>query len=348
MKIIKKGIFHKAPKEMLSEMKALTDNEPEEPPIKKLGFVASHQKGKSSLKMMVHKAVARYEEPRSPHVLHASDLMKDGVEFCPREHALLRLGVSKKKKQFVGTALAITYQHGRDLEHHIRNQWLREHVVGYWRCGVCSNRSNFGKAPKTKCGKCGWGSQWTYEEVRFESSVSGISCGIDVLVNTGELKFRIGELKTLDKDAFKKLVAPLAEHRFRTSLYMKLVEESTLPFSPQINTSEAALLYTAKSFGVKDESMKQEGIPDSAFSPFKEFVIKRDDAIVESAVNKAIALKTWQDTPEMGLPCGVCANGMTKRAQQCSAASACWSGKYPQAITWMEGGTLRHPGKILA
>lgn len=351
MKIVTKGIFNKAqPAKPASTggLKVVPLGVFKAPEAPKSGLkILSGLKDDVSLKLMIHKALAGWEKARDPKVLHASDLMRPEGEFCPREHAFLMMGTAKKKDQFLGTAMKITYEHGRDIENHLRNTWLRQHIVGNWRCGVCGHLSDFGKAPKVKCPKCGWGHQWKYEEVRFESPTSGISCGIDALVEVGKPKFRITEVKTMAIDQFKKLEAPLPEHRFRTSLYMKLVEESTMPHSAKINTKEAHLLYVAKSFGVKDEDMKAAGIADAQFSPFKEFIIPRNDDIVTTQVNKAIALKAWRDTPEVGLPCGVCLNGLTKRAQKCAAVGACWSGSYTAVITWMEDGKPRHPGKKL-
>lgn len=300
-----------------------------------------------SIKLMVHKALAGYEPPRSPHVLHASDLMRPEGEFCPREKAFLMMGVAKKRDEFVGTAMQITYQHGRDLENHLRNTWLRDHAVGIWKCGVCKTKTGFGKAPKISCPKCGYSHQWNYEEVRFESPVSGISCGIDLLIDVGEPKLRIVEIKTMTLDMFKSLKQPLAEHKFRTSLYGVVIEESKLPYAHRINTKEPHIIYVAKSFGIKDEDMKAAGIADSAFSPMKEFVLERDDGIVATQVNKAIALKAWRDDPKVGLPCAICVNGLTKRAQKCAAVTACWSGAYPNMVTWLEDGQPRHPGKKL-
>lgn len=304
-------------------------------------------KKKHSIKLMIHSRMAGYEEPRSHNPLHASDLMKD-LEFCPREHAFLDMDLAKKKGSYIGTSLQITFQHGRDMENRLRNEWLRDVAVGYWKCGVCSHKhSTFGNAPKIKCPTCGWGHQWNYDEVRFASPHSGIEGGLDLLVDVGEPKLRILEVKSMDKDMFKDLKAPLAEHRFRTSLYLRLAEESHLSISDRVNISEAHIIYVSKSFGFKDESMKEAGISDAPFSPFKEFVIPRDDTLVTTSVNKSVVLKAWRDKPEIGLPCQICHNGLTKRAQQCTANFPCWNGKHPAVITWIENGTSRHPGKVV-
>lgn len=297
-----------------------------------------------SVKEMIHYRLAGWEEPRSHHTLHASDLMKD-LEFCPREFAFLDNGLAKKKHQFIGTSLRLTFDHGKEVEYNIRNSYLRDVVSGWWKCNVCGHRHpTFGKEPKVKCQKCGWGN-WVYDEVRFVSPISGISGSLDILLDVKQAKLRIVEVKTMDKDEFKSLKAPLAEHKFRTSLYLRLAEESDHSISERVNISEAHILYVSKSYGFKDESLKAAGIADASFSPFKEFTVKRDDSLTDTAVEKAKALKAVRDNPSLGMPCGVCINGLTKRAQKCSAVSSCFSGASPSNITWLENGKPKHPGK---
>lgn len=299
-----------------------------------------------SIKDMIHTRLAGWEKPRSHKVLHASDLMKD-LEFCPREHAFLSMGLAKKRDSFIGTALRVTFDHGRDMENRVRNDWLRDVMVGDWECVVCGAiHPQFGKVPKVKC-SCGY-TKWTYVEPRFTSTHSAISGGIDGLVDVGGTKSWILEIKSMDKDMFKDLKAPLAEHRFRTSLYMKLAAESDLPHSDRVNIHEASILYVSKSFGFKDETMKAKGISDSPFSPFKEYIVQRDDNLVATPVNKAYAYTYWRlHSDELGLPCGVCANGLQARAQKCTAVSQCFSGSFPHRYTWRENGEQRHSGKEL-
>lgn len=308
---------------------------------------------KPSVKMMLHKRLAKWEKARDHSHIHASDLMKE-LEFCPREWALLDLTKTKPKDQFIGTALAITFAHGKDLEYRVRNEWLRDVIVGYWRCGVCSylhqtsaGNPVFGKAPKIKCPKCGWGHQWKYEEVRFTDLDSGISGGIDAIVDVGAPKHLLVEIKTLDKDQHKELKAPLAEHRFRTSLYLDLAVNSLLPEADKVNTKHAHILYVSKSFGFKDAAIADSDLKDSAFSPFKEFTVPRDTSLSATPIAKATALTQFRNNKSLGTPCGVCVNSLTKRAQKCSSVAACFSGKFPSTITWLENGKPRHPGKLL-
>lgn len=315
-----------------------------------------------SVKHMIHRRLAAWEPARDHKNLHSSELMKD-LEFCPREYALLDLTNGKKVGQYVGTAMRITFDHGKDMERRMRNDWLRDAAVGTWRCPLCNHLSKFGKVPVV-CANCkADGDLMAYEETRFLSHYSGITGGVDMFVDVGSMKHRLVEIKSVDKDVFKELIAPMAEHRFRTSLYLRLVEEQFTQGAPSpkvqlvappkiepdtINTTTAHLLYVSKAYGTKDTSLSEAGISDAPFSPIKEFIIERDDSLTQTSVNKARALKLFRENHEVGVPCGVCTSGLTKRAQKCPAISSCFSGKYPATITWLENGIPRHPGKKIA
>jgi len=300
-----------------------------------------------SLKFELHKRIAGWEDPRPHFPLRASDLLSTKTEFCPREHAFMDMGIATKKGQFVGTCLRMTYNHGSFMEREIRDKHLRDIVVGEWECSICKHvHPTFGKAPIVKCPKCGWGGHWVYREPRFEDDYTGVSGGIDMLLEIGQPKLLITEIKTIAPDDYKTLAAPLAEHRQRTSLYLKLAETSKWAASERVNTKSSKILYVTKSFGFKDETLKAAGIKDAAFSPFKEFQIDRNDDMLKTPLARARVLKIWRDDKK-GMPCGICANGLTKRAQGCSAVGACFSGKYQSTLTWAEDGKPRHPGKTL-
>ena len=300
-----------------------------------------------TLKNELHKRIAGWEDPRPHFPLRASDLLKSTAEFCPREHAFMDMEVAKKKGSFVGTSLRMTFNHGGFMERQIRNVYLRDIVVGNWECGICRNvHPTFGKAPTVVCPKCGWGHKWEYQEPRFADEYTGVSGGIDMLLDVGQPKLLIVEIKTMTPEDFKTLAAPLAEHKFRTSLYLKLAESSKWEASERVNTKESKILYVTKSFGFKDETLKAAGIKDAPFSPFKEFTIPRNDDILGTPLSKARVLKVWREDKK-GMPCGICANGLTKRAQGCPAVGACFSGKYQSTLTWSEAGAPKHPGKTL-
>ncbi len=300
-----------------------------------------------SIKRELHSSLAGMEDPRPHFPLRASDLLSQTHEFCPREHAFLDLGVAKKKGQFIGTAQRMTFNHGKFMEDEIRNKHLRHLAVGHWVCSVCSKKHpTFGPVPMVKCSGCGYSNRWRYEEPRFEDPYTSVSGGLDMLAKTKTTKLKILEVKTIAPEKFKELVAPLSEHRSRTTLYMSLAEKSAVEHSERVDTKSAIILYVTKSFGFKDDTLKALGVKDSGFSPFKEFTIKRDDSILSTPLARARVLKVWRED-QKGMPCGICSNGLTKRAQNCSAISSCFSGKYQSTLTWPELGKPKHPGKTV-
>lgn len=319
------------------------------PVVKTPMLLAAKVVDKVMIKHLIHKRLAGWEKARPHGTIHASELLKE-KEFCPREWAFLDLGIVKKKDDYVGTAMRMTFDHGRDMEWRLRNDWLRDAMIGIWKCGICSHvHPTFGKAPKIVCPKCGWGHKWEYEETRLLDPVSGVSGGIDGFVDVGSTKAKLLEIKSMDKDEHKGLLAPKAEHKFRTALYLKLVSASPKIETDRINPHEASILYVSKSYGFKDESLKAAGIVDAPFSPFKEFLIGRDDALVRTPLNRATAVTLYRkmagEGVGAGLPCGICVNGLTKRAQQCTAVGPCFSGSFPATITWLEEGVPKHPDK---
>lgn len=298
-----------------------------------------------SIKFMIHKSLAGWEAGRDDGYVHASDLMRD-QEFCPREWVLRHIHEIKPKGEFISTAMAITFNHGRDVEYNVRNKWLKNHVVGNWVCDVCgAMHPTFGKYPKVAC-TCGH-KRWIYSEFSFHSPYSGVGGSIDAIVDVGATKHPILEIKSMDKDEFKALKAPKAEHKARTSLYMRLAEESGLNETECVDVKKAHILYVAKAFGIKDDSLSEAGIKDAAFSPFKEFIIERDDSLTDTVINRARVVYLAKQDPTLGVPCGICSTGLEKRAQSCSALKPCWTGQHPNVITWLENGKPRHMGKVV-
>lgn len=294
-----------------------------------------------SIKTMLHQRMPYTEVGRGFELLHASTVTKEDYEFCPREAALQLLSKKEPKKRFISTSLNITFSMGRAIQEYLNNEWLADVMVGDWVCASCGYRKSFSRKPKTKC-SCGV-DLWRYEEHRILSPYSDIGGGIDGFVAVeDDQKLRVLEVKTMGKDMFKSLSAPMSEHRLRTNLYLRLLDEAG--YSDVVNTKVGHVLYIVKGFGVKDtEIVKQKGVKDSAFSPFKEYKVKRDDSVTENLVQSARALKVFRETGK--IPCGVCPTGLCSRAQKCSMVKECFSGQYPQQITWKKDGVPLHAGK---
>jgi len=288
-----------------------------------------------SLKKVLHEKLAGMEVARPMHNIHASEATNEDKEFCPREYCLIDITKKKRKDKFIGTSLRTTFDHGNDLQRRLNEVYLADIMVGDWVCRNCGEIKQLCKKPPEKL-QCftdsGIKHNWEYIEPRPLSQISGISGGIDALLNTGEPKYRIYEIKTMASDAFKALSAPLSEHRIRTNLYMRLVNEDNTELHDRVNSHTANILYVCKGFGCKDESLKLMGIKDAPFSPFKEFTIHRDDSTTTIVTRKAKLIKKYRAGGKM--PDGVCATSFCKRAKTCPVISECFSGKFPAQTTW--------------
>lgn len=285
----------------------------------------------NSLKYLLHDHLSGLEPARPLKNVHASALTKPGEVFCPRYYALSDLEKTKPKDEWVDTASILTWDMGRDLQDRVVGYFAdMGRAIGHWRCHSCNKMYEFCKRPQ-KC-ECG-AKNLKPEEVRFESAISGASCGIDMLVNVGEPKLVIVEIKTMLKDQFKDLVAPLSEHRHRTNLYLRLAAESDHSWSNMVNTEKAIILYTCKGGYTADPQLKQWGLYDS-YSPFKEFPITRNDAQTDDLNKQAKVVKDFREGV-VGVPCGVCASAISPRAKKCGKKEACFSGDYPPKYDWI-------------
>lgn len=286
---------------------------------------------KNSVKHLLHKHLSGYEDGRSLKLIHASELTKpEGL--CPRMYALADLVKAQPKDEWLSASSAMTFQIGRDQEKNIV-QWFADmgKAVCHWKCIACGTLHEFQLRPHA-CKECGT-KRFDHKEVRFESAVTGASCGIDLLLVFGEQKLRPIEIKTIDKEEFKALKAPLAEHRWRTQLYLRIIDESSHHTSKTIGTAEATILYVSKGgFGCLDPELKKWGLHED-FSPFKEFTVKRDDAATDALAARSKVVKDFRDG-KVGMPCGVCASSMSKRAMGCPVKKECFSGEYPATYDW--------------
>jgi hypothetical protein len=262
------------------------------------------EKPKVSVKLLLHAKLAGVEPARTHFPLRASTLLKKDREFCPREHALLDLGLGKMHGEFVGTSLRHTFNHGKDTEKRVRNVYLRKEAVGLWKCRVCRHVHHiFGNCPDpAPCPKCGHKFHWEYVEPEFTDPDTMVQGHIDILLKFQQKpKLHMVELKTMAPDEFKTLAAPLAEHRQRTALYLQLTARSSWEHAQRVDTSEASILYISKGYGCKDNTLRDHGIKDMPMSPYKEFIIKRDDTLNVTPLAKARVIKVWRDDKQ-GMP----------------------------------------------
>ena len=285
----------------------------------------------ASLMQMLHGHLNGPDKPRYFKTVHASELTRD-EGFCPRTYALADLTGTTSKKQWLTTSEQVTFQMGRDSQDAIVS-WFADmgKAVGDWKCRGCGHLHEFQKRP-LKCEQCP-STGFKPEEVRFLSTKNGASCGIDMLVDMDEDLLIPVELKTMGKDQFKKLKAPLAEHRLRTNLYLRLISESDHPMAKRVNTSKARVLYVEKGgYGMLNGNLADWGIKER-FSPFREYTITRDDKQTQDLAKRAKVVKDYR-AGKVGVPRGICMTALSERAKHCQFKGVCFSGEHPQTYDW--------------
>lgn len=272
-----------------------------------------------SLTSLLLGSMAAYDKHRGVDVIHASDLTKD-EGFCPKEFAIL-YHLGKTKKGFgISAGMRHTWDMGRDIEARIQNEYLLDFAVGDWKCTSCGTLKQFQKKPKTGCHREDINCNWRYSEVRLiANSITG---GFDLFVDIGKTKLRLVELKSVILHDFEKLKAPLAEHRLRTNLYLRMIADS--PLAEHVETQVAHVLYIAKSFGKWSPE-------DKTISPFKEYEVVRDDSITDKLLGRA---GEYQAFRTMGMiPNRICPTAACKRAKTCSVVGACFSKAFKSGTT---------------
>lgn len=266
----------------------------------------------------------REERPGRPYnTLHASEVMSEMQDFCPRERAYMVAAELDPPGETLGAAQAFTFALGWQIQENVTNAARLAGIAwGQWKCRCGFEYRGFGV---DKCPKCTH-TQMAYIEDRFQSAISGVSGSVDLLVLTGKWGtggcLSIVEIKSMMKEQFKELALPLASHRVRTSAYLRLVEESTHPFRDLVDTSHAKILYACKGGYVSNPELKEHG---HHFTPFKEYEIKRDDSLTDAHLARGEAFTLWLSGKTMELPQRICETSTCPRAKSCPAVLKCFS-----------------------
>jgi hypothetical protein len=282
---------------------------------------------KKSVIDVLKKNLEGWKPARDHSVVHASDITKE--DFCPRRLALLHSTGKKLKDEYISAALQATFDVGNATGDMVAEVWGGNEAIGNWECIRCAQRGTFCSKPQTWCSATGHKKHcnYRYEEVNFVSSTYDVSGGIDVFFDLGGSKKVVTELKILNVEDFAKLAAPMAEHRIRTRMYLKLIDDSSHPFKSSINLNAAKILYVSRGFGKKDPKT-------SAILPFKEFDIERDDESVQPYLDKAMQVKVFKEDGVMPAP--ICSGPGDKPAKKCSVCTECWHLADKQGLIYSE------------
>ena len=274
----------------------------------------------NSLTELLDKRLKGWDTPRSYKTIHASQITNQEHIFCPREIALLHITKKEQKGRFISSATRVAFDNGDALSDLCRNKWLMWDTVGSWECAYCKHTITFSKRPKGKCEGCGTKDLWRYKEEQFVDPKSGVSGSIDFFIDFDSGKHIAVEVKSIGKDDFKNLVAPLAEHLIRTEIYLELIERSGRADVAKIDTSHAKVLYLSKGYGAKHSDFGR-------VLPFKDYNVVRNSKRASSYL--ALGQPVTEFLAGGSIPKGICPSALSPRTKTCVVAAECFGGDYP-------------------
>lgn len=272
-----------------------------------------------SLIQALIKSMGRYYPERSHKTVHASDVTKE--EFCPRKIRLLDVLGLKTPDTFIPASLRATFDLGKMTADMLVEQWIVDRAFGKWVCKKCSHTLSFGRKPVGRQCAAGGNCDHGYHEIHFFSETHHISGSLDLIVDLGGQKLKVVELKIMKAEDFDKLVAPVAEHRLRTRLYLRLIEDSQNPIRLQLDTQSAKVLYVSRGFGKMNPEYGQ-------ILPFKEFDVQRDDPSIQKYLDNGSTVKIARELNAVPKN-KVCPTAVCSLAKHCPVRSQCWSGVIP-------------------
>ncbi len=296
-------------------------------PVKK-----SNKPENNRLKYLLHKSIAKLEKQRSIEVLHASDMTKK--DFCPARVAYMQEHEVEPHDEFISTSMRVTYDYGRFLEEAVVG-YLGKATIGDWVCKRCNQLHTALGSKPSHCNlnirphkrdydhglkRC-VSTDFTYSEPRWLDEETAISCGTDFFADLGG-KPTLVELKSLKAPDFKTISRPRKEHLLRTNLYLHILKRSgTL----EVNTDEAIVLYTCKGYGFADEFIANSDLKDTPFSPFKEFIVKREDnEEIDRIFADGLAIKKYLIS-HGPIPRKICSNKHCTQAKGCEVREICFA-----------------------
>ena len=264
---------------------------------------------------MIYSRIGFDQDLRLDGLIHASSATREKPRWCPRAFAIQTKHKIPPLPERIPPLLKLTFDQGNDKQARINNEYLRDVMVGKWRCSVCGHTTGVQKPPKsaTPCGHST--DHYEYKEVSWRAKDSLLVGSTDMLIEVSPKdKLLMVECKIITPNTFKELVRPLAEHVWRTRLYLWLIANSDSPYKNWVNTDFAHVLYCNRAYGAKI---------DGKMTAYREFRVDRNDTEVEALIAK---VQSASDCLTNGgdLPEGICTEHGCYRASKCSVRDICF------------------------
>ncbi len=236
--------------------------------------------------------------------VHVSSLSGN---FCAREYAIAQHEDLSLFESFTG-GHKVTFRIGRAVEDHIRTSIIAEHgkpkIFAKWTC-ECGKQSRLGlyKEVQCECGKL----LDVFDEPAITDEANGVS-GRPDLVLYKDKTLHIVEIKSMKKDQWDTLEAPLDSHIKQNIFYPYLLDMYNFPVSPIVT-----FIYCTKDFKYG--------------SPYKEFRIDTSEAKYVNMRNELLAeAKQVREFLKNGVsPPRICQSEQSPLAKKCKVAFRCFN-----------------------
>jgi hypothetical protein len=240
--------------------------------------------------------------------VHLSSLLN----FCPRMFRLMAK-VTEPLMTYPKSADRVMWAIGRALEHHVRTQVISSvttrNVYGRWVC-KCGETELEGRGTLAVCNVCKTPVNGFREIPVFDHGLR-ISGSPDLILVHGS-KFRVVEIKSMNKTAFEALTAPVANHIFQVNGYVRMLEAA----GHEVH-DKAIIIYVMKDYAWK--------------SPYKEFHVEKGalSSVLDSAFEQVRLFRQSESKGSMPPKLSACSSPDSTVAKKCPLMVRCWSCKNP-------------------
>jgi hypothetical protein len=239
--------------------------------------------------------------------VHVSSLAGD---FCPRQYAIAKHENLSLFESLTG-GHKVTFAIGRAVEAHIRENLIadigKKNVYAKWTC-ECGKQYQQGFWANVQCSECGKPLD-TFTEADVQDDENGVKGHPDFIFRFKN-KLVVVEIKSMKKDQWDELEAPLESHIRQATMYPYLLSKSVNPdrIHPMV-----IYIYCTKDF--------------KWGSPYKEFHVDASEERYEKQRQDALAeAKQIKDYVQGGeTPPRICQSQASSLAKKCPVAFRCFN-----------------------
>lgn len=234
------------------------------------------------------------------------------TSFCGRRSLLMQQQDRQSLRSVTGGE-RVMWRIGRAVESHIREQYLaarnNQNVLGRWTC-LCGKALHVGlHNSSSRCNDCNSPLN-VYGEFTLRDEEAKIVGNPDLLI-LHESSVVVSEIKSMKKDQWELLTAPLPDHVFQAGMYHDLLKRQAARYRVH---STGVFIYCTKDY--------KHG------SPYKEFHVDFTKpslvAIREMIRNSVLDALHAQQTQDL-VPRTVCASPNCAMAKACPVATVCFN-----------------------